>query len=203
MCRGLGSNPRVEVSSSNTVGQLDIRRCDRQISRLHYCPRLRRSVSAQYCFSEKEHAEIARGRDPKPRPEIRSSDRAQARVLSRKRGGEARGGQAPRPCCPQGTDPQERSGPTQKSARESRQVKAKRENRRGAFRRLFFLHRGQLSATPLAVPFGGIVRGAALRTFERLVLLRSRVVGTAALGNRGRRRNCGCRLWRCAAAAWP
>jgi hypothetical protein len=202
MCRGLGSNPRVEVSSSNTVGQLDIRRCERQISRLHHCQRLRRSVSAQYCFSEKEHAEIARGRDPKPRPEIRSSHSAQACVLSGKRGGEARRGQAPRPCCPQGTDPQERSGSTQESARESRQVDKSVRIEEAPFGASFFLHGCQFAATPLAVPLGGIVRGAALRAFERFVLLRPRIVGTAALGDRRRRRNCGCRLRRCAAATW-
>src|SRR3981081_685183 len=85
-------------------------------------PKTSEIVSAQYCFSEKEHAEIARRRDPEPRPEIRSSHGAQACLLSRKRGGEARRGQAARPRSAQGTDPQERRSQAQEPAREGRQV---------------------------------------------------------------------------------
>ena len=174
----------MEVSSSNTVGQLDIGRCERQISRLHHCQRPRRSVSAQYCFSEKEHAEIARSGDSKPRPEIGPSHSAQTCIVSGKRRGQARSGQASRSRGTERTDSQERGSPAQEPARQGREVNRGTVNRRGAFRRLFFLHRCQLSATPLTIPFGGIIGRAAFRTFERLVLLRSLIVRSPALGHR-------------------
>ena len=48
-----------------------------------------------------------------------------------------------------------------------------------------FLHRGELSAAAFAIPFRRIVRGTTLRTLQRLVLLRPRVLSATGLWNRG------------------
>ena len=153
-----------------------------------------RSVSAKSCFSEKEHAEVTRCRDPEPRPKIGAPYRAQARVKW-ERWGQAGCGQAARSRRPERTHSQERSGSTQEPARQSRKIKKRTPPRRPcrqlkkALRWSAFLHRSQLAPTPLAIPFGGVVRRPTFRALERLVLLRPRILAASTLRDRRRRGN--------------
>ena len=83
---------------------------------------IRRPVSAQYCFSEKEHAEITLGRNPQSGPEIRASHRTQEGFQRRQRRGEARGCKASGSRVTQGADPQERRRSPQEPASKNGQV---------------------------------------------------------------------------------
>jgi hypothetical protein len=80
--------------------------------------KLRRSVRAKYCFSEKEHAEIARRRDSEPRPALRAAYRAEARIVGGVRGRQAVSGQTARSSVEEGTDTQERCRASQEQTRE-------------------------------------------------------------------------------------
>jgi MFS family permease len=74
------------------------------------------AISYYIRFSEKEHAEIARGCHPQSRSEIRIAYRSKARRLGL-RCGSSRGSEAARSRGPQRTDPQERRGSAQEPAR--------------------------------------------------------------------------------------
>src|SRR5258706_16061336 len=176
-----------DLSSTDWHVRVDVSLSQGQIPRLHHSPkRPRRSVRAKSCFSEKDRGETACGCHPQPASEAGAPHRPQKGARWNRRGETGRC-EAARPGIAEGTDPQKCSSSPQKQNGESRKVKLTR-NRKGASRRPFLLHRGQLAAASLAIPLGRIVRRPALWTLERFVLFRSGVLCAACFRNR--RRSC-------------